>query len=61
MIIDGKKISSLLIDQVKKEISVIKKKTSQSPGLSVILIGDYAPSQIYVQNKKKINRSWNSF
>ena len=53
MIIDGKKISSLLIDQVKKEISVIKKKTSQSPGLSVILIGDYAPSQIYVQNKKK--------
>ena len=53
MIIDGKKISSLLVEEVKEEISAIKKKTNKSPSLSVILIGDFVPSQIYVQNKKK--------
>jgi len=31
----------------------IKKKTDKFPGLSVILIGDSAPSQIYVKNKEK--------
>ena len=53
MIIDGKKESALLRVEIKKEISLIKEKTSQVPGLSVILIGDFAPSQIYVKNKEK--------
>jgi len=53
MILDGKKESALIREEIKKEISEIKKKTNKSPGLSVILIGDYAPSQIYVKNKEK--------
>ena len=53
MIIDGKKESALLREEIKKEISEIKKKINKSPGLSVILIGDFAPSQIYVKNKEK--------
>jgi len=53
MIIDGKKESALLREEIKKEIFEIKKKTNKSPGLSVILIGDFAPSQIYVKNKEK--------
>ena len=53
MIIDGKKESALLREKIKKEISLIKKKTNKIPGLSVILIGDFAPSQIYVKNKEK--------
>ena len=53
MIIDGKKESALLREEIKKEISLIKKKTSKVPGLSVILVGDFAPSQIYVKNKEK--------
>ena len=53
MIIDGKKESALLREEIKKEISLIKEKTSEVPGLSVILIGDFAPSQIYVKNKEK--------
>ena len=52
MIIDGKKISEDLINKVKKEVDEIKKK-SKAPSLSVILIGDFAPSQIYVKNKEK--------
>ena len=53
MIIDGKKESALLREEMKKEISSIKGKTSKVPTLAVILIGDFAPSQIYVKNKEK--------
>jgi methylenetetrahydrofolate dehydrogenase (NADP+)/methenyltetrahydrofolate cyclohydrolase len=53
MILDGKKESALLREEIKKEISEIKIKINKSPGLSVILIGDFLPSQIYVKNKEK--------
>ena len=53
MIIDGKKEAALLREEIKKEILEIKKKIDKSPGLSVILIGDFEPSQIYVKNKEK--------
>ena len=53
MILDGKKEAALLREEIKKEILEIKKKFDKSPGLSVILIGDSVPSQIYVKNKEK--------
>ena len=53
MILDGKKEATALRDKIKKEISVLKEKTSKVPGLSVILIGNYPPSEIYVKNKIK--------
>jgi methylenetetrahydrofolate dehydrogenase (NADP+)/methenyltetrahydrofolate cyclohydrolase len=53
MIIDGKKEAQLLRDEIKKEIDLIKLKNNKVPGLTVILIGDFAPSQIYVKNKEK--------
>ena len=53
MIIDGKKEAALLREEIKKEISLLKEKTKKVPGLSVILIGDFTPSQIYVKNKEK--------
>ena len=53
MILDGKKESALLREEIKKEILEIKIKTNKSPGLSVVLIGDFEPSQIYVKNKEK--------
>ena len=53
MIIDGKKEAAILRDEIKKEIETLKSKTKKTPGLSVILIGDFAPSQIYVKNKEK--------
>jgi len=53
MIIDGKKEAAILRDEIKKEIETLKSKTKKNPGLSVILIGDFAPSQIYVKNKEK--------
>jgi methylenetetrahydrofolate dehydrogenase (NADP+)/methenyltetrahydrofolate cyclohydrolase len=53
MILDGKKESALLREEIKKEILEIKARTNKSPGLSVILIGNFVPSQIYVKNKEK--------
>ena len=53
MIIDGKKEAETVKNEIKKEISDIKLKTSKAPSLTVILIGDYAPSKIYVKNKEK--------
>ena len=53
MIIDGKKEAAILRDKIKKEIDSIKSKNNKVPGLTVILIGDFAPSQIYVKNKEK--------
>ena len=53
MIIDGKKEATILREEIKNEIANLKKKTNKVPGLTVILIGEFAPSQIYVRNKEK--------
>ena len=56
MIIDGKKQAEIIRNEIKKEISELKKKSGKTPSLTVILIGDYAPSLIYVKNKEKSAR-----
>ncbi len=53
ILIDGKKAAAELREELKKEVSELKKKYNKVPGLTVILIGDLAPSQIYVKNKEK--------
>ena len=53
MIIDGKKEAELLREEIKKEILEIKESKNKVPGLTVILIGNYTPSLIYVKNKEK--------
>ena len=53
ILIDGKKEAALLRQELKKEVSELKSKYNKVPGLSVILIGDLTPSQIYVRNKEK--------
>ena len=56
MIIDGKKQAEIIRNEIKKEISDLKKKSGKTPSLTVILIGDFAPSLIYVKNKEKSAR-----
>ncbi len=53
ILIDGKKAASELREELKKEVILLKEKYNKVPGLSVILIGEMAPSQIYVRNKEK--------
>ena len=52
-IIDGKKTAADLRLDLKIEVDNLKKKFNRVPGLTVILIGEYAPSKIYVRNKEK--------
>ena len=53
ILIDGKKAATELREELKKEVLEIKSKYNKVPGLTVILIGDMAPSQIYVRMKEK--------
>ena len=53
ILIDGKKVAAELREELKKEVSELKNKYNKVPGLTVILIGDMAPSQIYVRMKEK--------
>ena len=53
ILIDGKKAAAELREELKQEVAEIKTKYNRVPGLTVILIGDMAPSQIYVRNKEK--------
>ena len=53
ILIDGKKAAAELREELKQEVSELNAKYNKVPGLTVILIGDLAPSQIYVRNKEK--------
>ena len=53
ILIDGKKAAAELREELKKEVAELKNKHNKVPGLTVILIGELAPSKIYVKNKEK--------
>jgi methylenetetrahydrofolate dehydrogenase (NADP+) / methenyltetrahydrofolate cyclohydrolase len=53
ILIDGKKAAAELREELRQEVIELKTKYNKVPGLTVILIGDMAPSQIYVRNKEK--------
>ena len=51
--IDGKKAAADLRSELKKRVTELKSKYNAVPGLTVILVGEDAPSKIYVRNKEK--------
>ena len=53
ILIDGKKAAAELREELKQEVKELKSKHNKVPGLTVILIGELAPSKIYVRNKEK--------
>lgn len=50
-LIDGKKISTMIKDEVKVKVEEIRKKGIE-PTLAVVLVGDDSASKVYVRNKK---------
>ena len=52
-IIDGKKVSSHIKDDIAAEVKMLKNKTGKTPGLAVVLVGDDPASAVYVKNKNK--------
>ncbi len=52
-IIDGKSVSSEIREKIKLNVESLKKKYKSVPGLAVVLVGDDAPSAVYVRMKGK--------
>ena len=50
-IIDGKKISAEIKEEVKAEVAKFKEQIGKVPGLAVILVGEDPASKVYVRNK----------
>ncbi len=51
MIIDGKKCSEEILENLRRDISEYKEKIGKVPGLAVIILGNNAASKIYVKSK----------
>jgi len=52
-ILDGKAVAAKVLAGVKAGVADLVGRTGVTPTLAVILVGDFAPSKIYVRNKKK--------
>ncbi len=55
-IIDGKAAAAILRAEVAKHVSHLKHARGITPGLAVVLVGEYPASQVYVRNKEKAVR-----
>jgi len=51
-LIDGKKIASEVRQDLRRLIQARLEEGQRTPGLAVIMIGDHAPSAVYVRNKR---------
>ena len=52
-LINGKEIAQNLRNELKKQIDILKKDTSNVPGLAVVQVGNVAASSVYVKAKTK--------
>jgi len=52
-LIDGKKLAQHIIDNISQDVVVLKKK-GIVPKLAVVLVGDDAPSEMYVKKKEQL-------
>jgi methylenetetrahydrofolate dehydrogenase (NADP+)/methenyltetrahydrofolate cyclohydrolase len=52
-LIDGKKVSQHIREEIAREVEKLKDKTGIAPGLAAVLVGDNPASEIYVRNKRK--------
>jgi methylenetetrahydrofolate dehydrogenase (NADP+)/methenyltetrahydrofolate cyclohydrolase len=53
LILDGKLVAQKVLDEVRAGVERLKARTGVAPMLAVVLVGDYAPSKVYVANKKR--------
>ncbi len=53
MILDGRAVAQKVLDEVRAGVERLRTARGVVPTLAVVLVGDYAPSKIYVANKKR--------
>ncbi len=56
-ILDGKVVARQVLEEVRRGVGTLREATGRLPTLAVVLGGDFAPSRIYVANKKKAAES----
>jgi methylenetetrahydrofolate dehydrogenase (NADP+) / methenyltetrahydrofolate cyclohydrolase len=52
-LLDGKAVAQKILGEVTGGVRELRARTGVTPTLAVVLVGDFAPSQIYIANKKK--------
>ena len=52
-ILDGKMVAATVLDGVRAGVQAFTAAHRVTPTLAVVLVGDFAPSKIYVRNKKR--------
>jgi methylenetetrahydrofolate dehydrogenase (NADP+) / methenyltetrahydrofolate cyclohydrolase len=53
LILDGKVVAQKVLDEVRAGVARFRDTARAAPTLAVVLVGDFAPSKIYIANKKK--------
>ena len=53
MTLDGKVVAQKVLDDVRAGVARLKDRSGVVPTLAVVLVGDFAPSKVYVANKKR--------
>jgi methylenetetrahydrofolate dehydrogenase (NADP+)/methenyltetrahydrofolate cyclohydrolase len=53
VILDGKLVAQKVLGEVRAGVARLRARTGAKPTLAVVLVGEFAPSKIYVANKKK--------
>jgi methylenetetrahydrofolate dehydrogenase (NADP+)/methenyltetrahydrofolate cyclohydrolase len=52
-ILDGKAVAAKVLGEVRTGVQAFARQTGGAPTLAVVLVGDFAPSKIYVRGKKR--------
>jgi methylenetetrahydrofolate dehydrogenase (NADP+)/methenyltetrahydrofolate cyclohydrolase len=53
LILDGKAVAQKVLDDVRAGVVRLRDRAGVVPTLAVVLVGDFAPSKVYVANKKR--------
>ena len=53
MTLDGKVVAQKVLDDVREGVARLRDRSAAVPTLAVVLVGDFAPSKVYVANKKR--------
>ena len=53
MILDGRPVADKVLAGVRADVDALRARTGKVPTLAVVLVGDFAPSKVYVANKKR--------
>jgi len=53
VILHGKPVAERVLNGVREGVASLRARTGIAPALAVVLVGDFAPSKVYVANKKR--------